>query len=214
MVSSPREGADLVLGVQSPFPPGRLLLRGHGLDPVGDPGLGPGLRFGDHRASFVVLVGEGTGHPGELRDARPGDGCAGPSECLHGLFDGGDLGGGGAAAGVDGLVRTRLSAGRRFLPSLGHAATPAWSGRDAAVASSGEPAAAGPVPIWIRSPARQPCRQMGSKKSWCGLRRSTSLAGIRYRSPGRRRSRYPAGIRDSGGSSPGCPRQCSRPARR
>ena len=58
------QGADLVLAVQCPFPPGRLLLRGHGLDAVGDPGLGLGLRFGDLRAGGVVLVGEGTGHPG------------------------------------------------------------------------------------------------------------------------------------------------------
>jgi hypothetical protein len=33
-----------------------------------------------------------------------------------------------------------------------------------------------PEPICTRSPALQPCLQTGSKKSWCGLRRSSSLA--------------------------------------
>ena len=70
-------GADLVFGVECPFPPGSLVLRRDGLDAIADPGLGSGLCLGDRRAGLVVLVGEGAGHPGELGDAGPGDGGAG-----------------------------------------------------------------------------------------------------------------------------------------
>ena len=38
-------------------------------------------------------------------------------------------------------------------------------------------------PMCTRSPARHPCLQIGSKKSWCGLRRSSFLAWSSNRVP-------------------------------